>query len=137
MCKNNSEKSSRKLFLLVGVPQTVPFVNRAFVPCQKEGVLTKTVKMTNLRSNQSSKGFAAQTRENVTGAKAWFTKGMVFSFPELGWMFLGVGFVPLKREETGWDASSPSPSLPALVDPRLPSFPRALAASHCNRNEPA
>ena len=34
-----------------GVPNTVPLVNRAFVACQKGGVLTKTAKMMNLRSN--------------------------------------------------------------------------------------
>ena len=43
------------------VQKPVLLVDRAFVPCQKERVLTKMVKMTNLRSNQQSKGFAAQT----------------------------------------------------------------------------
>ena len=41
--------------------KTVRLVISAFVPCQKEGVLTKTAKMTYLRSSLYNKGCAAQT----------------------------------------------------------------------------
>ena len=36
----------------IGVPKTVLLVNRAFVPPEKRGFLTKMAKMTNLHSNQ-------------------------------------------------------------------------------------
>ena len=41
--------SKRNLY--IGVQKAVPLVNRAFVPCQKEGVLTKRQEMMNWRSN--------------------------------------------------------------------------------------
>ena len=67
--------------------------NSAFVPCQKGGVLTKTTKMTNLRSNRQTRAFLLRPRATtkmtkMAGVTACHAgKGMVyqrhgFSFPD-------------------------------------------------------
>ena len=65
------------------VPQTVPLENHTFVPChifvtKKEGVLTKTAKMTNIYVPTSKQETAKITKmAGVTRAKA-----CLFLFPE-------------------------------------------------------
>ena len=63
------------------VRKTVLLVNRAFVPPEKKGFLTKMAKMTNLHSDQWNKGFAAWTPwndENDENGGCPTGKGMVY-----------------------------------------------------------
>ena len=48
----------------VMVPKNGAFGKLCLCPSKKKGFLTKTAKMTNLRSSQWNKGFAAQTASN-------------------------------------------------------------------------
>ena len=65
---------------------TVVLGNGGFAPCRKQGIWTKTAKMTNLHSTNENKGFGPQNPENdkmtgVTQVNPWFTKSGVFTTP--------------------------------------------------------
>ena len=62
----NHQKYGHNLVFSRGleVEKAVLLENHTFVPWQKLGCLTKTAKMTNLRSTHRNKGFAPQTPQN-------------------------------------------------------------------------
>ena len=59
---NSGMRSCFFVLIFVGVVKTVVLGNGGFAPCRKQGILTKTAKMTN--STHENKGFGPQNPEN-------------------------------------------------------------------------